>query len=135
MKITVATPQACLHPLIGAEVVFTKHSEKNKNHIGAKYWLTLGKVYTVVNYSDYPEVGDGPRIVCDNNSAGDVPMRELDYDIISRANSVAHEPPFQQVVITLENQDDVQYLRDAFGASDVIRGYTVYEKLNELCGY
>lgn len=135
MKIEVATPNENLHPLIGAEVVFTKHSKKNQEHIGAKYWLTLGKVYTVVNYSDYPKIGDGPRIMCDHDSTGDVPMRELDYDIISRPNAEPIKPVFSPVTITLENQDEVAFLRNAFGNSVSNVGHNVYCKLNNLCGY
>lgn len=134
MKITVSTPEINHHhPLIGAEVVFTKHSEKNKNHYGASSWLTLGKVYTVVNYSDYPCIGDGPRIMCDNNTHGDVPMNELDYDIISRP-SAKPAPPFTPVTITLENQDEVEFIRDAFADTAGYIGYDVYQELITLCG-
>lgn len=104
MKITRET-KVNNEPLLGAKVIFTKHSERNKNALGFKYGhVSPDKVYEVVEYSHYPEDGCGPRIMCDNGTLGDVPMSDMDYDIVSMPKATSS---FTPITILLETRDDL----------------------------
>lgn len=104
MKITRET-KVNNEPLLGAKVIFTKHSERNKKSVGFEYGhVSPDKVYEVVGYSHYPEDGKGPQILCDNGDVGDVPMNEMDYDIVSMPEVNTR---FTPITIVLETHDDL----------------------------
>lgn len=88
-------------PLLGAKVIFTKHTEDNRNHgLVKSNKIKLSKVYEVVGYSSW----HCPQVLCENGTLGDVPMSEMDYDIVSMP-----EKKFVPVVITLETEEDVEW--------------------------
>jgi hypothetical protein len=101
MKITRET-KVNNEPLLGAKVIFTKHSERNKKSYAYKF-VSPDKVYEVVGYSNYPNKGCGPQIRCDDGDIGDVPMDELDYDIVS----MPEKSKFTPITIVLETRDDL----------------------------
>lgn len=102
MKITRET-KVNNEPLLGAKVIFTKHSKRNKKSYAYKF-VSPDKVYEVIKYSHYPETGDGPCIICDDGSVGDVPMNALDYDIVSMPET---KPSFTPITIVLETREDL----------------------------
>lgn len=109
MKITRET-KVNNEPLLVAKVIFTKHSERNKKSVGFQYGhVSPDKVYEVVGYSHYPEDGKGPQIRCDDGTLGDVPMCEMDYDIVSIPEA---KTIFTPITIVLETCEDLKNLYD-----------------------
>lgn len=111
MKITRET-KVNNEPLLGAKVIFTKHSKRNKKSVGFEYGhVSPDKVYEVVGYSHYPEDGCGPQIECDDASIGDVPMNEMDYDIVSMPEE---NISFTPITILLETRQDLVNLYHSY---------------------
>lgn len=105
MKITRET-KVNNEPFLGAKVIFTKHSERNKNSYAYKFVIP-DKVYEVVSYSHFPSKGAGPRIVCEDGTEGDIPMEELDYDIVSMPET---NKRFIPITLLLETREDLENL-------------------------
>lgn len=105
MKITRET-EVNNEPLLGAKIIFTKHSERNKKSyvFEEKYrQVSFDKAYEVVGYSHWPKQGRGPQVVCDNGEIGDVPMSSADYDIVS----MPEKSKFTPITIVLETEEDL----------------------------
>jgi len=91
-------------PLLGAKVIFTKHSANNWKMIEAQGntpWLTLSKVYEVTSYDN---CGD-PCITDDNGWQCDAAIADFAFDIISMPDKQPEK--FKNVVITLESMEEV----------------------------
>ena len=93
-----------------AQVVFTKHSEKNRKYSqGREKWLTLGKIYTIT-YDQYND----PCITSDDNTLCSGPMAVMDYDIISQPSPQKGE--FAPVSVVLESEEDIMNMARIIGA-------------------
>lgn len=118
MKITRET-KVSNEPLLGAKVIFTKHSKRNKKSVGFQYGhVSPDKVYEVIGYSHYPEDGKGPQILCDNGSVGDVPMNEMDYDIVSMPETSKR---FTPITILLETREDLVNLYHSYFDTELLK--------------
>lgn len=73
-------------------------------------------VYEVVGYSHYPNIGEGPQVRCEDGSLGDVPMSNMDYDIVSIPDK---SNKFNPIILTLETYQEVQNLIKLCGGYDV----------------
>lgn len=69
-----------MYELIGKQIYFPD-TEANRKSAPFRYNHVIpNKMYEVLEYSDYPSKGKGPRIRCEDNSIGDVPMAEAEWD-------------------------------------------------------
>lgn len=123
MKITQeVTPDTT--PLLGAKIIFTKHTERNKRSAGFRHnHVKPDTVYEVAGYSHYPNVGEGPQVRCEDGSLGDVLMSSMDYDIVSMPDK---SYKFDPITITLETYQEAQHL------INLCHGYDVATELTRI---
>ena len=71
-----------MYELIGKKVMFPD-TEENRNSIPFKYNHVIpNKVYEVIEYSNYPSAGCGPRVRCEDNTLGDIPMQDAKWILV-----------------------------------------------------
>lgn len=111
-------------PLLGAKIIFTKHSERNKRAAGFRNnHVKPDTVYQVVGYSHYPDIGEGPQVRCEDGSLGDVPMSNMDYDIVSMPDK---SNKFYPITVTLETYQEAQHL------INLCQGYDIAAELTRI---
>lgn len=122
----VEEPAKVEYPLLGEKIVFPNTPENAESDPIKYNHVKMGKVYEVIDYSNYPNKGDGPRIVCESGHAGDVPMAKAQWvfaeEYFKEPIQKPHIPSAERPPLGLRPQ----YVVEALRLQEILEAFTRY---------